>query len=406
MKILVVVDTNFHTDERVKNECNILAQAGFELDVLHFNFGEKQVTASYHDNIKTLPVSKSKKWKNRWFFFSNLSKKYFRFWAGLMDEQLATRHYDAIHLHDLYMYKAALILKNKADTPIVLDLHENYPEAVRGYRWATKFPNRFFAMPGKWKSFAKQNLHKPDRLIVLSDSFKEQITQDFPKVNADHIYVYPNVPDTKKLLGFPQKNIPLTKNENDIFLLYFGGIAKRRGVFTAIESLNFLNDLSFDFKLLLIGPVDNNEKQQFATTIDQSKNKQQIIHLPWIDFEELPAYIRASDICLSPIVKNPQHESGVANKVFQYMLFAKPVVVSNCRPQAKIVEEEKCGLVFESENPEDLASKIALLAGDNHLRNRMGLNGQKAVLEKYNTEKMGRRLISLYQSFNIYNKSE
>jgi glycosyltransferase involved in cell wall biosynthesis len=88
------------------------------------------------------------------------------------------------------------------------------------------------------------------------------------------------------------------------------------------------------------------------------------------------------------------------------MLFAKPVVVSNCRPQAKIVEEEKCGLVFESENPEDLASKIALLAGDNHLRNRMGLNGQKAVLEKYNTEKMGRRLISLYQSFNIYNKSE
>jgi glycosyltransferase involved in cell wall biosynthesis len=406
MKILVVVDTNFHTDERVKNECNILAQAGFEVDVLHFKFEENQAIPAYHENINTLPVSKSKKWKNRWFFFSNLSKKYYRFWAKLIDEQLAARQYDAIHLHDLYMYKAALLLRNNAETRIILDLHENYPEAVRSYRWATKFPNRFFAMPGKWKSFAKQNLHKPDRLIVLSNSFKQQIVQEYPEVNAEHIYIYPNVPDTGKLLGFPQKEIPLTKSKNDIFLLYFGGIAKRRGVYTAIASLDFLSGFAQNFKLLLIGPVDNNEKQEFATAIDQPRKRHQIIYLPWIDFEELPAYIRASDICLSPIVKNPQHESGVANKVFQYMLFAKPVVVSNCRPQAKIVEEEKCGLVFESENPEDLASKITLLAGDNLKRKQMGMNGQKAVLEKYNTEKMGRRLISLYESFNINHKSE
>lgn len=398
MRILAVVDTNYHHDERVKNETIILARAGFDITVLFFDFGSKSSYPSYHAKITALPVRKSKKWKNRLFFFSNLTSTYFRFWAKIIDQQLKDMHYDAIHLHDLYMFKAALLLRNKMNIPIILDLHENYPEAVLGYRWATKFPNRFITMPHKWRSFAKKHLHKPERLIVLSRSFKEQLTINHPHINPDKIYIYPNVPDIERILSFQINNLRLNKTEDDIFLLYFGGISQRRGIYTAIESLAYLKGHSYNIKLILIGPIDNNEKNDFSKFIEQSSDKHRLVYLPWINFEELPSYIHISDICLSPIAKNAQHESGVANKVFQYMLFQKPVVVSNCKPQAQIVEEEKCGLIFKSGDAADLAHKIGMLMCDKKQREKMGFNGKRAVLMKYNTEKMGQRLIDLYLS--------
>ena len=35
-------------------------------------------------------------------------------------------------------------------------------------------------------------------------------------------------------------------------------------------------------------------------------------------------------------IKNEQHESGVANKIFQYMWAGKPLIVSNCLPQQRM----------------------------------------------------------------------
>ena len=97
-------------------------------------------------------------------------------------------------------------------------------------------------------------------------------------------------------------------------------------------------------------------------------------------------------------MKNEQHESGIANKVFQYMLFERPAVVSNCIPQQKIIEEENCGLVYESNNEKDLAKKIIQLYENPNLCKQMGKNGKKAVLEKYNWENTSKNLIELYKT--------
>ena len=41
---------------------------------------------------------------------------------------------------------------------------------------------------------------------------------------------------------------------------------------------------------------------------------------------ELLTYLNISEICLSLISKNKQHESGVANKIFQYIYGAKTII--------------------------------------------------------------------------------
>jgi glycosyltransferase involved in cell wall biosynthesis len=78
------------------------------------------------------------------------------------------------------------------------------------------------------------------------------------------------------------------------------------------------------------------------------------------------------------------------------MLFERPLIVSDCKPQAKIVAEAQCGLVFKSEDAEDLAQKINMLYQNQELSIEMGENGKKAVEMKYNTQNYGKNLVNLY----------
>ncbi|HPS63676.1 MAG TPA: hypothetical protein PLK82_11485, partial [Bacteroidales bacterium] len=59
----------------------------------------------------------------------------------------------------------------------------------------------------------------------------------------------------------------------------------------------------------------------------------------------MPSYICAADAGLSPILKSEQHDTTVANKMFQYSLFGKPILVSDCEPQVRIIRADKSGLV-------------------------------------------------------------
>ena len=83
------------------------------------------------------------------------------------------------------------------------------------------------------------------------------------------------------------------------------------------------------------------------------------------------------------------------------MLFERPLIVSDCKPQQKIILEEECGLVFKSNDSEDLAEKICLLYNNEKLRKEMGINGKKAIENKYNIQFAGKNLVNLYSETNM-----
>jgi glycosyltransferase involved in cell wall biosynthesis len=278
-----------------------------------------------------------------------------------------------------------------------LDLHENYPVAIQNYLWATKFPNNVIVMPKLWFKIEKKLLKHANKIIVLSEDYKEKLIKNYPYLKYEQFVIFPNVPD---LTRFKQRTVQIGSSANShnvVVLTYFGIISRRRGIHTAIKALKILINSGQNLKLLLIGPIDKKEKNQFSYYLDDLNLKNYIQHIKWIDLDDLPAYMGKTDICISPIIKNDQHESGVANKVFQYMTFGKPVIVSNCKPQAKIIEQEECGVVFDSENPADLAEKIKTLISNTELIKKMGKNAKKAILRKYNTKVMGENLLNIYR---------
>lgn len=398
MTIGMVVDNELMGDTRVLNEARALIRMGYIVKVLCLNFGTYPARQQV-DGITVIRKTLKKKWKDRWFFFINLLPVYNWLWKKWIKSFLKLERVEILHAHDLYMAKPANRARKLYGIPLVIDLHENFPAAIEGYRWAMKFPHRIFTRPQVWRSKEFSYLNLTDGIVALSDHFQGDLIKQYPALKKKSWAVYPNVPDIEKFKGYAINNNLPGKQEYPV-IFYFGGIAARRGVFTTFEALRILLRENIKVKLLLIGPVDKAEMPRFKSYLKDKDIEDYIIYHPWRDISELPSFIAASEICLSPIVKNAQHESGIANKVFQYMLFSRPVVVSDCRPQKTLVDKNKCGVSFESKNPDDLAEKIKYLLANPEESRAMGERGRKAILAEFNSNIKAEGLVQLYKELN------
>jgi glycosyltransferase involved in cell wall biosynthesis len=394
-RIGVILDNEYSVDIRVLNETKHLSKAGFKIFVLCPNFGN-QANFEETDGISVYRFNLNRNLKNKLFGIMNTIPLYEWLWIREVRRFVEKVNPDFIHAHDLYMSKIAY-LGGKRTIPVVLDLHENYPAAILTYRWSSQFLNRLISRPKVWRRKEKKYLGFASKIIVLSNAFKTELLSRYSFLIAENITIYPNVPDVTQMLSFPI-NTNIFEKKDKFLLFYFGGISKRRGIFTCFDAIKLLANKIPNIHLLLIGPVDGHEKVDFENSFNDPLLNGKITHFPWKDISEFPSFASVSDVCLSPIFKNEQHESGVANKIFQYMLFAKPLIVSDCIPQIEIIEGSNCGLVFKSNNANDLAEKVMLLHQNPELRSEMGENGRKAVVEKYNLDYFGRNLVSIFSN--------
>lgn len=397
-RIGMVLDNPFTGDNRVINEARLLQQNGFEVFVLALNFGQHAPIEDFEGiRIRRIPVPE--KLKNYYFAFIHWLPLWENFWRKHLNAFVDEYKIEVIHAHDLYMAAVCGKVARKHKLPLVLDLHENYPAAVKNYQWTQKFPGNIIARAGRWKKLEGKLLGFADSIIVLSEQYREQLCAEYPELSPKRFVVYPNVPDHEKLLEYPIGENPLPHPESH-WLFYFGVIGERRGVYTAIDAVKILRDRGHDVRLLLAGNVNKAEQGTFSARINSPEVREFVLHKPWINISEFPTYANACAAGLSPIYKGEQHDIGVANKVFQYMLFGLPVVVSDSAAQAAVINENQCGVVFESQNAEDAAQVIEKLLGDKTGSKAMGANGVKAVMERYNLQIAGKYLTQLYKDIN------
>jgi glycosyltransferase involved in cell wall biosynthesis len=74
--------------------------------------------------------------------------------------------------------------------------------------------------------------------------------------------------------------------------------------------------------------------------------------------------------------------------MFEAMAAAVPVVVAVDGEARTLVEKAEAGVTVEPENPRAIADGIQRLYQDEHLRKKLGLNGQRYVMEHYDREKI------------------
>jgi len=81
-------------------------------------------------------------------------------------------------------------------------------------------------------------------------------------------------------------------------------------------------------------------------------------HIPWIDFQELPEYIRAADLCLGgPFGNTEQGKRVITGKTLQFLSCKSATVIGKGYENEKFIDRENC-LLVEQGNPIALAEAI------------------------------------------------
>jgi glycosyltransferase involved in cell wall biosynthesis len=399
MNIGIVVDNELNNDKRVLREAQILKDNGHKVFALCFGF--EGIDRKEIADITITRIYITRRLKNILFFFFNTFSLYERLWSSWVCRFIKDFNLDVIHAHDLYMAKCASdgIRKSAKKIKLILDLHENFSYQITTYNWTKGFLRNLLSRPDLWQKKEKQYLEYANRIVVLSDEFSHHLISKYPSLKKENFCALPNVPDVEQMNSFraDQSIVPFKKKAPIMF--YFGIVAERRGIFSSLSAFSELVKEGADVDFLIIGPVDKKDQPVFNRIIGSDELKGRIIYLPWIELSELPSYLEICDFCIAPFLKNPQHESGVANKIYDYMLGKKPVIASDCLPQQKLIEKYECGIIFR--NGTELKEAIKKLAGDKELAAKMGNNGYLAVVNELNTGKIKEDLLALYNSILI-----
>ena len=395
MNVGIVVDNELNNDVRVLREIRILKEEGFNIFVLCFDFRK-----IYKDPVSGIYITRiriHRKLKDILFFFLNTISLYEWFWSIKIKKHILKNNLEVLHAHDLYMACAAHsgIKKSGKKIPLILDLHENYPFTVTTYNWTKGLLRRFFSRPDTWKKKEREYLGYADKIVVLSDEYRGSLLQEYPDLSEDSFTVFPNVPDISSPEYINKTVVKKPFTNRQPVMLYYGVIAERRGILEALSVFSELVKEGRKVNLLLIGPVDKKDHKHFKEMISTVHFKGNLIHIPWINSADFPGYLEFADICLAPFRKNPQHESGIANKIYDYMHGGKPLIVSDCGPQKNLVEKYNCGLAFS--NNREFKDAIVRLLEDESMRRSMGNNGRNAIINFYNVAVYRENILTVYR---------
>jgi glycosyltransferase involved in cell wall biosynthesis len=394
MKIGMILDNNFPPDPRVENEASTLIDDDHNVFLYCIDYTHKE---NKTEIFKGIQVHRAKLPK-RLYSFSALAYTlpiYHLFLMVSIYRFIKKYQIEILHVHDIQVARSVFWVNKIFKLPIVLDLHENRPEIMKYYYHVNTRLGKLLIKPTIWKKFEFKYIRKADYVVTVTEEAAYYYVQ---KASAPLKKFYP-VPNTVRKSFFTDYGIHeniLSEYKDSYTLLYLGDTGLRRGLLTVLESLKFLIPDIPNIKILIVG--QSKEDSILKDYVNNNNFHDYVKFAGWQDFSLFQSYILASDIGICPIHKNLHHDTTFANKVFQYIAFGKPIVVSNCTSQMNLVEKYKCGLVFKDRDVRDFSDKIISLVQDNFLYKELSENALHATKEYLNWETTSKNLREIYKS--------
>ena len=396
MNIGMILDSTFPPDPRVENEAISLVQNGFNVFLFCLKYADEpeyEVLNGIH--VKRYPSNQIE------YKLSALAYT-IPVYSFLMRRKIAhfiaSNKITALHVHDIRIAAAVFAANKKHQLPVVLDLHDNMPEVMKLYPHLQKFPGKYIISPRKWKQKEAQFIVKAHKVITVSPHFVKNLEDRFPR-EAPKFVLVPNTIRASFFENFTIKESLLDKYENNFVLLYLGDTHLRRGLQTAISAVNLLKESLPEIKLVIVGK--NTTDVVLKRQVADLKLENFVNFEGWQEVSLFQSYITASDVCISPLHRNLQHDVAYANKIFQYMSLGKPLLVSNATAQKELVERTNSGLVHLEQNVDDFSEKVKELYNNPSLRSTLGTHGEVFIKNEFSWEHVAKALINIYKNIPI-----
>ncbi|KYG71631.1 hypothetical protein MB14_09945 [Roseivirga ehrenbergii] len=394
MKIAMFLDQSFPPDSRVENEAFSLIGTGHEVHLFSLERDSNRPKREIWNGIEVHRFEIS----DLTYRLSALAYTVPFYHQSILNSIIVfikAVNPDVLHIHDMLIAKAVFKANASFNIKTVLDLHENRPEIMQFYPHLKRFPGKHLIKPLVWKKWQKRLMNMADDVILVTHEAREVAVNE-DGIEPSKITVVPNSIEAKIYYQYKLKPQIQDRFKDHFNIVYVGDTGLRRGTDTAIQALALLGAKIPDAQLILVGK--STEDSQLKELADTLGVKERVVFEGWQDVSLFPSYIAAANVCISPLHRNKHHDTTFANKIFQYMAGAKPLLVSDCPPQARVVNQANCGLIFQAENAKDMAEKLLQLYDEKENATSLGGNGKSALDRQFDWSITSKGLIELYSN--------
>ena len=260
--------------------------------------------------------------------------------------------------------------------PFVFEVRDLWPESLAAVGMG-RANSSLHRMLGKTADFLYR---RADRIVVVAPAFEEHLVEHW-QVPRDKIAVIENGADTHLFTPGTEPALQTELGvENKFVVSYIGTIGMAHGLETVLEAAAILQSTSPEIAFLVVG--EGSEKERLIT----HARKRKLTNLQFLDQQprqQIPAYIRASDLCLVPLKKTELFKTVIPSKMLEFMSCARPVLLGVDGQARAILEEAGAGISIEPQNAAALANAIRHLAANPQECQQMGQNGREFVLRKF-----------------------
>ncbi len=307
---------------------------------------------------------------------------------------------DYLHVHDLPLAGTGFKFKNNVKK-IYLDLHENYPEALKTwFLWkqnsVIKVKNALFFNSENWSKKEKKYCEKYDKVICVVEEMKAKLIAKF-NIENEKLIVVSNHEKKSFAANFNEEVAQNIISNKDFSITYVGGFGPHRGLQTAIEAMPKVVKHIPNAKLFLIGKGSADVETKLRDIVKEFNVENSVVFVGYRPFKEVSTIMQKTNINIIPHLANDHTDNTIPHKLFQIMMSKSLLLVSSCKPLKRIVTKYNAGVVFNADDANDFAKKIISIHQNYDEYQIKTQNAFDAVMTKgENWEQESLKLFNLY----------
>ena len=275
--------------------------------------------------------------------------------------------------------------------PFVFEVRDLWPESLA----AVGMGNPDSLLNRSLGSVARFLYKRSEHIVVVTPAFKEYLIQNW-RLSPEKISIVENGVESD-LFSPRVSNAELRRElgaEGKFVVGYIGTMGMAHGLETVVAAATELQRTAPHVLFLMVGEGSDKER---VFNLARSQGLSNMRFVGQQPREKIPDFISVSDACLVLLKKSELFKTVIPTKMLEFMSCALPVILGVDGQARKIMDQAGAGVYVEPENAAALVQVIAQLGANPVLRETLGRNGRRHIIEHFSRQQKAKAYIGVLE---------